>query len=216
MTDKPLSGRKAQAARNDKLILEAAHEVFVADPEAPIAEVSKRAGVGISALYRRYPSKEDLLRKLAGDGLARYMELARQALDDDGDPWEAFRAFMRGVVEADTPSITVRLAGTFVPTPEMFKAAVEGDALNRALLDRFKTAGVLREDVVNGDLQMITESIASITIGDAERTRQVRLRTLELCLQALRAPGGGPLPSTPVTDEEMGARWIPKGAGGWE
>jgi AcrR family transcriptional regulator len=212
MTDKPLSGRKAQAARNDKLILEAAHEVFVADPEAPIAEVSKRAGVGISALYRRYPSKEDLLRKLAGDGLARYMELVRQALDDDGDPWEAFCAFMRAVVLADTPSITVRLAGTFVPSQEMFAAAMEGDALNKAMLERFKSAGVLREDVENGDLQMITESIASIVIGDAERTREVRLRALELCLQALRAPGAGPLPSKPVSDEEMGYRWVPKDA----
>jgi AcrR family transcriptional regulator len=212
MTEKPLSGRKAQAARNDKLILEAAHEVFVADPEAPIAEVSKRAGVGISALYRRYPSKEDLLRKLAGDGLARYLDLVREALDDDGDPWEAFRNFMCGVIVADTPSITVRLAGTFVPNPEAFSLAVEGDALNRAMLERFKSAGVLREDVENGDLQMVTESIASITIGDAERTREVRLRMLELYLQALRAPGAGPLPSAPVSDAEMSSRWIPKSA----
>ncbi|RRS01810.1 TetR/AcrR family transcriptional regulator [Glycomyces terrestris] len=215
MTDKPLSGRKAQAARNDKLILEAAHEVFVNDPEAPIAEVAKRAGVGISALYRRYPSKEDLLRKLAGDGLARYIELAREAVESEGDPWEAFRAFMRAVVVADTPSITVRLAGTFTPSPEMFQAAMEGDAVNKAMLARFKAAGVLREDVDNGDLQMVTESLSSITIGDADRTRETRLRALELYLQALRAPGSAPLPGTPVTDEEMGARWIPKGAN-WE
>jgi hypothetical protein len=71
---------------------------------------------------------------------------------------------------------------------------------------------VLREDVENGDLQMVTESVASITIGDAERTRETRLRTLELYLQALRAPGTAPLPGRPVSDEEMGARWIPKDA----
>jgi AcrR family transcriptional regulator len=212
MTDKPLSGRKAQAARNDKLILEAAHEVFVADPEAPIAEVAKRAGVGISALYRRYPSKEDLLRKLAGDGLARYTELAREAVESEQEPWEAFRTFMRAVVVADTPSITVRLAGTFTPSPEMFGAAVEGDSVNKSMIARFKNAGVLREDVDNGDLQMVTESLASISIGDAERTREVRLRTLELYLQALRAPGAAPLPGRTVSDEEMASRWIPKGA----
>ncbi|MFC3495362.1 TetR/AcrR family transcriptional regulator [Glycomyces rhizosphaerae] len=212
MTDKPLSGRKAQAARNDKLILEAAREVFVADPGAPIAEVAKRAEVGISALYRRYPSKEDLLRKLCFDGLNRYLDLAREALDADGDLWEAFCAFMKGVVIADTPSITVRLAGTFTPSPEMFTAAIEGDALNQAMLERFKSGGVLREDVANGDLQMITESLASIEIGDAERTTEVRLRALELYLEALRAPGAGPLPGEPVSDEEMGARWIPKSA----
>ena len=67
-----LSGRQAQAARNDEVILAAARAVFVADPSAPISAVAERAGVGISALYRRYASKEELLRKLCSDGLARY------------------------------------------------------------------------------------------------------------------------------------------------
>jgi hypothetical protein len=55
--------RRAQAARNDQRILDAAREAFVADPGAPIAAVAKRAGVGIGALHRRYPSKEELLRR---------------------------------------------------------------------------------------------------------------------------------------------------------
>ena len=53
----PLSGRRAQAARNDVRILEAARTVFVADPDAPISAVAKRAGVGISALYRPWDCK---------------------------------------------------------------------------------------------------------------------------------------------------------------
>src|SRR5215218_7153279 len=72
----PLSGRRAQAARNDERILKAAREVFIANPSAPIADVAKSAGVGISALYRRYPSKEDLLRQLCADGLRRYIAAA--------------------------------------------------------------------------------------------------------------------------------------------
>jgi hypothetical protein len=56
----PLSGRQAEARRNDGLILEAAREVFVEDPDAPISAVAERAGVGIGALYRRYASKEEL------------------------------------------------------------------------------------------------------------------------------------------------------------
>ncbi|WP_199040721.1 TetR/AcrR family transcriptional regulator [Glycomyces salinus] len=208
MTDKPMSGRKAQAARNDKLILQAAREVFIADPEAPIAEVSKHAGVGISALYRRYPSKEDLLRKLCSDGLARYTELVREAVDSEDDIWDAFCAFLRKVVVADTPSITVRLAGTFVPTEDMFAAAIEADKLNHALLERLRGAGVLREGVDNGDIAMVTESLSSIQLGDAELTQSLRLRYLELYLEALRAPGAGLLPGRPPTDEEMGARWV--------
>src|SRR5580693_4530582 len=59
-----LPGRQGQARRNDALILEAAREVFLNDPKAPVAAVAEHAGVGISALYQRYPSKEDLLRRL--------------------------------------------------------------------------------------------------------------------------------------------------------
>jgi AcrR family transcriptional regulator len=67
----PLSGRRAQAARNDERILEAARAVFLADPGAPISEVAKQAKVGIGALYRRFASKEEVLRRLSSDGLSR-------------------------------------------------------------------------------------------------------------------------------------------------
>src|SRR3981081_3373184 len=90
----PLSGRRAQAARNDQLILDAAREGFIADPGAPISAVAERAGVGISALYRRYASKEDLLRRLSLDGLHRYIAAAEAALAEEGDSWPSLRRFM--------------------------------------------------------------------------------------------------------------------------
>jgi hypothetical protein len=119
----PLSGRRAEAARNDRRILDAARAVFVADPGAPIAAVAEHAGVGISALYRRYASKEELLRRLCGDGLKAYLAAAEEALADDGDPWEAFARFMRRVVGADSHSLTSRLAGAFTPTDELNRDA---------------------------------------------------------------------------------------------
>ena len=79
----PLSGRRREAARNDVGILDAARSVFLEDPSAPVSAVAARASVGISALYRRYPSKEDLLRELARDGLARYAAELEAALADD-------------------------------------------------------------------------------------------------------------------------------------
>src|SRR3954464_3048646 len=110
-----LRGRQAQAARNDLLILEAAREVFTANPEAPIAAVAERAGVGISALYRRHGSKEDLLRRLCADGLQSHIGGAHAPLDDD-DPWQSFARFVVDVVDADVHSLTISLAGTFTPT----------------------------------------------------------------------------------------------------
>src|SRR6202162_5687561 len=79
--DGPLSGRQAEAARNDQRILESARAVFVADPGAPITAVAKHAGVGISALYTRYGSKEELLRTLCTDGLMIVVEQAENAID---------------------------------------------------------------------------------------------------------------------------------------
>src|SRR5579871_6881105 len=90
----PLPGRRQQAARNDALILEAARDVFLRDPGAPISAVAKRAGVGISALYGRYASKDELLRKLCHDGLQRYVEETEAALADDRPPWEVFADWM--------------------------------------------------------------------------------------------------------------------------
>lgn len=205
----PMSGRKAQAARNDKTILEAARAVFIADPTAPIAAVAERAGVGISALYRRYPSKEDLLRKLCGDGLNTYISVVEQALADDGDPWEAFAQFMRNAVDAETASLTLALAGTFTPTPELFEAATRANELSVQLVERTHAAGALRPDVGNADLGLIIEQLAAIHLGDGARTKLLRQRYLTIVLDGLRAPGRSELPGPGPTDEELTVRWSP-------
>src|SRR5512135_1181302 len=104
-----LSGRRAQAARNDQLILDSARAVFIADPDAPITAVAKHAGVGISALYSRYGSKEELLRKLCHDGLQLFVDETEAALADERDDWTAFADYMRRLVQADTSSMTLAL-----------------------------------------------------------------------------------------------------------
>ena len=76
-----MSGRQAEAARNDQRILDSARAVFVADPGAPITAVAKHAGVGISALYTRYGSKEELLRTLCTDGLLIVVSETEAALE---------------------------------------------------------------------------------------------------------------------------------------
>jgi AcrR family transcriptional regulator len=205
----PLSGRKAQAARNDRLIVEAAREVFVADPTAPVAAVAERAGVGISALYRRYPSKEDLLRKLCADGLQLYTSIVETAVNDTGDPWGAFATYMRDVVDADTHSITMALAGTFTPSRELYEMSERAGRLNEELLARTRRAGVIRQDLDAGDLGSLFEQLAVIHVGDADRTRELRHRYLTIILDGLRVPPViTPLPSGPPTADEHAARWV--------
>jgi AcrR family transcriptional regulator len=206
-TGAPLSGRRAQAARNDALILEAAREVFVADPGAPIAAVAERAGVGIGALYRRYPSKEDLLRQINAEALQRYIATAEAALADEGDPWRVFADFMRRIVDADTHSLTLRLAGTFTPTDELSRQAARAQELNVRLFKRTRDAGDIRPDIEVGDISLLLEQLAAVRVADEERTRQLRHRYLALLLDALNASSGTRLPGPPPGWEEISRRW---------
>jgi AcrR family transcriptional regulator len=202
-----MSGRRAQAARNDDLILDAAREVFIADPGAPISAVAERAGVGISALYRRYTSKDDLLRRLSLDGLHRYIAAAEAALADEGDAWTAFARFMSRVVGADTHSLTLRLAGTFVPNEELYREATRAQELNMRLFDRVRSAGAIRPDVEVDDIALLLEQLAAIRAGDGTRTAQLRQRYLALILDGLRRASATPLPGPPPSWREISERW---------
>src|SRR5215212_2130977 len=162
----PLSGRQAEARRNDGLILEAAREVFVEDPDAPIS-----------------------------------------ALAEEDDPWAAFAAFMWRIVDADTHSLTLRLAGTFTPTEELYRDSRKAQELNLRLFERTKTAGAIRHDVEVDDLSLLFEQVAAVRMGDEERTRQLRRRYLALLLDALHVPSESPLPGPPPSWEEITRRW---------
>src|SRR3954447_2626256 len=130
------SGRRAEAGRNDERVPAAPRGGFIANPLAPIADVAKGAGVGISALYRRYPSKEALLRELCADGLRRYISAAEAAMADEADPWQAFASFMQRVVAADAASLTQKLAGTFEPSEDLYRAASYAGELNAQVFER--------------------------------------------------------------------------------
>lgn len=211
-TSPALPGRLREAARNDARILQAAREVFIADADAPIAAVAVRAGVGIGALYRRYGSKEALLRQLSRDGLTRYLELVEAALADTQDPAAAFATFMRGAVIADTHSLTLHLAGRYTPTEDLWRDGDRAAELTAALLARTQAAGALRGEITVGDLTMIFEQLAAVAVGDSERTLQLRLRYLALFLIALQpAADAAALPGPPPAWPEMSARFLPSG-----
>lgn len=199
-----LPGRRGQAARNDTLILDAAREVFLADPKAPIAAVAERAGVGISALYRRYPAKEDLLRRLCHDGLRRFVAEA-EAADAEPDGWAAFAGFVRRLVDADVHSLTVHLAGTFTPTEEMGADARRANELAGGLMARARKSGRLRAGITDADLTLILEGCAAIRLPNPSRTAELRKRFLAVLLDGLASTGE--LPGPPPDEAELNWRW---------
>jgi AcrR family transcriptional regulator len=200
-------GRQAEAERNNVRILEAAREVFIANPAAPISEVALRAGVGIAALYHRYPSKNALLAQLCLDGQDAYIELVEKALASTDDPWTVYAQWLRDIVAADTHALTVHLAGLFTPderhaarTERMIKGTVE-------LFDRVQQTGALRPGLTFLDVAFLLEVLAKTRLGDANRTAELKQRQLAIIIDGLRAPGAADLPGAPPSWQEQESRW---------
>jgi AcrR family transcriptional regulator len=203
-----LSGRRAEASRNDERVLAAARAVLTASPDAPMAEIARRAGVGIGTLYRRYPSKEALVQHLCLDGMRRLEAVTRTALTQlDGDPWEAFAGYMNAALDAGAGSLGAALAGTFTPTTELVAAARDLYAAGRELIERVQAAGALRRDVTQEDINLVFEQLRAVRLGSEMRTATLQRRYLALVLQALRAPGSAPLPGPAPDWEEIRGRW---------
>ena len=207
VTDMPLSGRRAQAQRNHRRILDAAREVFLADPDAPISDVATRAGVGISALYRRYPSKEHLLRALASDGLTRYIADLQAGLDSDADPWTSYVECLHRVIDGRSQALAQRLAGTFTPTPELTALAERAAHLEQMLFRRTRRSGDLRDDVSEADIILLMEALMLVKLPGGDADSSLRHRYLALLLQALHNPVEANLPGPAAKQSDLALRW---------
>lgn len=84
--------QRSAAERKHLDILEAAHELFAADPAVSLNEVAKRAGVGAGTLYRHFPTREALILAVYRHDVQRLVE----SVDDElaaGTAREAFIAW---------------------------------------------------------------------------------------------------------------------------
>jgi AcrR family transcriptional regulator len=204
-----LAGRKAEAAVNDGLILQAAREVLTTAPDTPMAEIAARAGVGVGSLYRRFPSKEALAYRLSLDGMNALADLARRTLGVlDDDPWNEFVAFIGDAIDAGAGSLR-GLAGTFEADEDLNHVAQEMSALIGDVVQRAQAAGAVRDDINANDVGRFWEMLRAIRVGDPGRSNALRKRYVALFAPAFRAPGAGPLPGPPPTWQEIAAAWNP-------
>jgi len=199
------AGRFAEAERNDARIVEAAREVFsLYGIDAPMAQVAEGAGVGIGSLYRRYPSKEDLLRTLSIDGMQRMWRELEAALALD-DPWQGLVQYMERCVEAGLGSL-LNVAGRFPITTEMVEIAERGQSLLPTLLERAKAAGQLRPEITATDIVFIFRLLRPQLSDNPDLAKQLRRRYLALILDGLRVKNDE-LPGPSLGWEEISARW---------
>jgi AcrR family transcriptional regulator len=90
-------GLRRDASENRTKILDAARHVFADHgTDAPLEAIATEAGVGIATLYRRFPTREDLLATIVGEELEAYLRVLQEALGRD-DAWEGFSSFLEHV-----------------------------------------------------------------------------------------------------------------------
>jgi len=89
----PAPTKRADAERNRDKILAAARSAF-ADPEAEVsmAEISRRAGVGMATLYRNFPGRRELLEALYTDEVNAVCKAAKTV--DGETPGAALTAWL--------------------------------------------------------------------------------------------------------------------------
>jgi len=205
----PLSGRRAQAARNDELILEAARAVFVADPGAPIAAVAQRAEVGIARCTGATPA-----RRRCSSGSRATVCSVTSPRPRPRWPTPAIRgrrspascAARSTPAPARSPSVSPGRSPRPTSSTGWGRRAHE---LTQELLDRTKAAGGLRAEIEVGDLSLIFEQLQALHVGAPERADRLRHRYLALMLDALRSPAAVPLPGPAPTWQEISRRWEP-------
>ncbi|MFJ3906511.1 TetR/AcrR family transcriptional regulator [Streptomyces sp. NPDC090025] len=108
---------RVDAQRNLEHVLRAAREVFgELGYGAPMEDVARRARVGVGTVYRRFPSKDVLVRRIAEEETARLTEQARTALGQEDEPWSALSRFLRTSVASG--------AGRLLP-PQVLRVGVD-------------------------------------------------------------------------------------------
>ena len=114
---------RVDAQRNLEHVLRAAREVFgELGYGAPMEDVARRARVGVGTVYRRFPSKDVLVRRIAEEETSRLTEQARAALGQEEEPWSALSRFLRTSVASG--------AGRLLP-PQVLRVGVDADGAGR-------------------------------------------------------------------------------------
>jgi AcrR family transcriptional regulator len=206
---------RVDAQRNLEHVLRAAREVFgELGYGAPMEDVARRARVGVGTVYRRFPSKDVLVRRIAEEETARLTEQARAALGHEEQEWAALARFLRTSVAsgagrllpprvlqvrppvpspAGGPGAVGEAEAVRVPQQRAAGGGTESDPGVGALLDvvgqlveRAHRAGELRPDVSVADVLLVIATAAP-ALPDAEQQAAASARLLDIMLEGLRS-----------------------------
>jgi AcrR family transcriptional regulator len=191
---------RVDAARNRTALVEAARAVFAERGlDVPLGETAQRAGVGIGTLYRRFPTREDLIAASFAPLMAAYAQAVEEALQAP-DAWTGFARFLERVCAMQAADCGGRdvLTLTFPMAPafeEQRQRAYDGFT---ELVRRAQAEGALRSDFVAEDLVLLLMANAGVVQGTQEAAPAAWQRFVALVLEALCAEQAHPLPPPPT------------------
>lgn len=177
------AGRRADAQRNRERILAAARAAF-AEPgaEVSMAEVARRAEVGMATLYRNFPGRRELLEALYTDEVDALCAAAES--DDGASPGAQFAAWLRRFFDYFTSKrpIATELIGHVGGDDPMFGAnRARVLAAGEPLLTAARRSGEVRKDISLEQMLDMTIAIAKLP-GDLDYVEPI----LNTALDGLR------------------------------
>jgi AcrR family transcriptional regulator len=151
---------RVDAQRNLEHVLRAAREVFgELGYGAPMEDVARRARVGVGTVYRRFPSKDVLVRRIAEEETSRLTDQARAALGQEDEPWSALSRFLRTSVASG--------AGRLLP-PQVLRVSVTDEGDGRSDGTVFDEARVPQQRIQpgSGELRLVSEEASKAADED--------------------------------------------------
>jgi AcrR family transcriptional regulator len=193
--------RRADARRNIEAILDAAIACLADDPEASMAEIAARAGVGRVTLYGHFKTRAELIEAVLARTTAQAHETL-DAVDVSGDIYAVvarliaaswlivnqFR-FVLTAAQRELPAECIRGAHDGVLGPV------------QALIERGQRAGAFRTDL---PLTWLTSLSMNVMHGAASDVSAGRLTAADApsvitaTMLAALTPPGAPVPSVPA------------------
>jgi len=191
---------RADAERNRERVVEAAREVFAEKGlDASTNEIARRAGVGVATLFRRFPTRDDLVAATFADKMHAYADAIDAALADP-DPWQGFCGYIERVcqMQAADRGFADVLTMTF-PTAAALEEERNRSARSLArLLRNAKAAGGLRKDFAHQDVPLILMANAGVVTATRDAAPDAWRRLVGYLIQSFAADGAGALPAPPT------------------
>lgn len=175
--------KRADAERNREKILAAARAAF-ADPEAEVsmAEIARRAGVGMATLYRNFPGRQELLEALYVDEVDAVCDAAATPAGDT--PAERLDDWLRSFFDFFTNKRHV--GDELLRAPDADRGFFESSrarvtAAGLPLFEEARHAGEIRADLNFEQALELVHAVAKIE-GDPAYLRPI----LDAVLAGLR------------------------------